>query len=111
MAILVIPMLEIQTKGNANRTTSLDGVNYILQIRQNPREDFAYVSILDTENNPIRSGLKVVSNWPLMRLMRNTPRPAGQIITIDTRTIPDDPDFSEFGIDVLLGYAEEDSVS
>lgn len=110
MAILITPMLQIQSKGNANRTTLYDGVNYILQIRQNEREDFAYVSILDTENNPIRSGLKVVSNWPLMRLMRTIPRPPGEVITIDTRTIPDDPAWSEFGIDVLLGYAEEDSI-
>ena len=103
-------MKNIQAKGAANRTVSYDGTNYILQIRENEREGVAYISILDTENNPIRSGIKVVSNWPLIRLMRNTPRPPGEIITIDTRSVPEDPTWEEFGIDVLLGYAEESSI-
>lgn len=110
MAILVSPTPNAQTYGNFKRTVALDGVNYQYQFIENSREDFWYLNILDTEDNPIRTGIKIVSNWPLIRLMRNTPRPPGEVITIDTRAIADDPSIDEFGIDVLLGYAEEASI-
>lgn len=110
MATLISPMKNAQAKGAFTRTVLWDGVNYKLHFQENEREDFWYVSVADTEDNPIRSGRKIVSNWPLIRLMRNTPRPPGEIVTIDTRTPADDPDLDEFGIDVLLGYVEQDSL-
>ena len=100
-------MEDAQTLGNFYYTVSLDGVNYQLVFKYNGREDFWYFDILDTEDNPIRSGIKVVSNWPLLRLMKNEPRPPGELMGIDTRDIALDPHLEEFGVEVVFGYIEE----
>jgi hypothetical protein len=109
MAVLIIPLETASELGNLNFTTSMDGVTYKVFLKYNAREDFWYVSLEDLEDNSIRTGLKIVSNWPLLRLMKGTPRPAGELMAIDTRVFAIDPDLSEFGAEIEFSYIEEDT--
>lgn len=106
MAVLQIKTPNAQALGTFNRTVSLEGINYQFQFYENTREGFWYFNFLDTEGNPIRTSIKIVSNWAFLRTLRTTPRPPGDIISIDTRNIKLDPGIDEFGIDVILGYIE-----
>jgi hypothetical protein len=106
MSTTIIPVEDASTLGPFFFTVDLDGVNYQFNLTPNEREDFWYLDVLDIDDNVIRQGVKVVSNWPLLRLVMDTPRPEGEVITIDTRYAPLDPGLDDFGIEVLLGYEE-----
>jgi hypothetical protein len=110
MATTIIPMEDAADLGQFLFSVDLDGVNYQFDMRYNEREGFWYFNISDVDGNIIRSGVKVVSNWPLIRLLMDSNRPAGELITIDTRYQPLDPGLSDLGIDVLFGYEEEATV-
>jgi len=110
MAIIITPIKDATTLGNFSRIVALDGVNYKLTFNYNSRDDYWYFSISDTEDNPIKSGYRLVSSWAQLHTLRNTPRPPGEIITIDTRSTPLDPGFEDLGTNVLIGYVEEDSL-
>lgn len=102
-------MEDAQFLGEFFFTVALDGVNYKFQFQYNEREDFWYFNILDIEDNLIRTGLKVVSNWSLLRLMRGEIRPPGDLISVDTRDTPLDPHLENLGIESLFSYLEEGS--
>jgi hypothetical protein len=110
MAFLVIPLENAPELGNLNFTTSMDGVSYKIYLKYNGREDFWYADLEDIEENIIRQGIKVVSNWALLRLIQTTPRPPGELMAIDTRFSPIDPSLAEFGNEIELLYVEEGSL-
>jgi hypothetical protein len=110
MATTIIPIEDAENLGQFLFTVDLDGTNFQFDMRYNQREDFWYLNISDIDGNLLRSGIKVVSNWPLIRLLRSTPRPNGEIITIDTRYAPLDPGLADLGVDVLFGYEELDTI-
>ncbi len=106
MAITTTPLENAAELGNFQVNAVYDGVTYQLDFKYNDREDAWYVDLSDIDGNSIRGGVKVVSNWPLLRLVQQIPRPAGEIITIDTRDIPLDPNLDDLGTHVLFGYAD-----
>jgi hypothetical protein len=111
MGYLIIPTMNAQTYGNFSQTVSLDGIDYQLQYKYNDRESFWYFNLLDTEDNPIKTGIKIVSNWPFLRNVVNTTRPGGELIGVDTRQPPLDPGFDDLGFAVKMGYIEEDELA
>lgn len=106
MSTLIIPMVDAGELGAFFLTTELNGSSYRLNFQYNSREDFWYFDILDSEGNQIRSGIKVVVNYPLLRLAMMRDRPPGELLGIDTRAIPVDPTLLELGVDVLFAYEE-----
>lgn len=108
MTLWIIPMENAAKLGKFHFTVDLDGVNYQFFFKCNAREDFWYLDILDTEDNPIQSGKKVVSNLPLLRLLKSTLRPAGEPIPLDTRDRPFDPNLENLGTDVIFGYIDQE---
>ncbi len=91
-------------------SVDLEGVDYVFSFQYNGREDFWYVDISDVEGNPIRSGMKVVSNFPLMRLCKEEDIPPGKILVLDTTDEPIDPGLLDLGVRAILAYEEEVSV-
>jgi len=78
--------------------TRLDGIDYILGFRHSQREDRWYLSIYDSEQNPILLGLKIVANWPLLQAYRfNTLVPPGEIMAQDLTTDESPPGLNEMG--------------
>lgn len=110
MGYLIIPTTNAQTYGNFSQTVSLDGIDYQLLYKYNDREGFWYFDLLDTEDNPIKTGIKIVSNWPFLRNLKQAPRPSGELLAVDTRQPPLDPEFDDLGFDVKMGYIEQDSL-
>lgn len=95
MATLVIP-----TSADPFQTfkTRLDGVDYLISLAYNQREDRIYLSLADDEGTPIVSGLKVVANWPLLfRHRYNTAIPPGELMAIDTTSDKSPPSLGELG--------------
>jgi hypothetical protein len=87
----------------------LDGVDYLLSLAYNQREDRIYLSLADDEENPIVSGIKVLANWPLLFRHRYNPAiPPGELMAIDTTTDGSPPGLGELGagLRVQLIYFE-----
>jgi hypothetical protein len=110
MSLYQIPTPDAAQDGAFFFTVSLDGTDYLLNFQYNSREDFWYVSVSDVDGNPIRSGVKVVANFPLLLYCQCMEKPPGELITINTEDEPVDPGLEAFGIDSILCYEEEATV-
>ena len=63
-------------------------------------------SFVDLNDNELRSGLKVVSEWDLTRLWTDVINaPAGDTITISTGDPIDVPNEEQLGEEVILAYS------
>lgn len=86
-------------------TVDLDGVDFVLNFEFNIRDGFWYMDVLNTAGEHIRSGLKVVVNFPLLTRWRETGvRPEGELFVIDTRPTPTDPGLEDLGVNGILLY-------
>ena len=98
---------EANTRGNYSQRTVLDGREYLLTFRWNQREAKWYLSIADSEEAPIVSGVKVVLNFPLItNRVRDIRRPPGEIFAVDPSGDERDPGFNDLGARVRLLYIE-----
>jgi hypothetical protein len=80
------------------QNVNLDGVEYILSLSYNQREDRWYLSLADDEGAPLISGLKLQANWGLLfRHRYNTALPPGEIMAVDTTTDGSPPTLLELG--------------
>ena len=96
MAILLIPT----TPGQPyyQQKTRLDGRDFLLHFAYNEREARWYLSIHDEEDTPLRKGLKLVANWPLLRHYREDPRmPPGELIIFDLTGDGSPPTLDDLG--------------
>lgn len=84
----------------------LSGTNYQLDFHFNLRDGAWYMSVLDTEGNQMRSGLKVVVNWRLLRRWVSALKPPGILAVVDYRIPPEDPTESGLGAEGVLLYNE-----
>jgi hypothetical protein len=87
-------------------TVDLGGTNYQLKFQFNERDSAWYMDILDTAGNPMRSGIKVVVNFPLLTRWRDDLRPPGELAGIDLTADPIDPTMERLGEDCVLYYNE-----
>lgn len=106
MNFYVIPMEDAPELGAFYLNVELSGSTYQLNFQYNSREGFWYFDLLDVDGNYIRSGIKIVSNYPLIRLAMMQGRPLGELIAIDTRSIKADPTLEDLGNAVVFGYVE-----
>lgn len=109
MASFIIP-----TRGdllNYDQSVTLDGVVFNLQFRFNQRDDAWTLNVLDESQNRIKSGIKLVANFPLLRLVRDLRRPAGELVSLDVRVLPAPPRQEELGDIIDLAYTDEAGVA
>jgi hypothetical protein len=104
MSTLTLPT---RTDGTAHYSFDvlLDGAKFYFDLRWNARDGAWYMSISDRDRAPIVSGVRVVTNWPLLRRCVDPRRPAGTIIAIDS-TEEGDPGLTDLGGRVVLTYTE-----
>lgn len=81
----------------------LDDVTFEIDLRFNLRDQHWYLSLADADGNSLRQGLKIVSNWPLLRTMVQQNRPDRDLIAVRPSG-SGDPDRETLGEDVLLAY-------
>lgn len=109
MARFVIPVPD----GTAARSqwvqrTIIAGREYLLSFRWNTREERWYLSIADQDGVAIVSGLKIVCNWPLTRLVTDPRAPEADLIAIDMSGDGIDPGLLDLGVRVLLTLTTAD---
>lgn len=107
MSVFTIPLEDAAEDGNLQATVDLDGSDYKLDYQYNSREGFWYCSLLDSAGNHLRSGIKIVSNFPLLRLMMSRTRPPGELMCMDTRIEPDDPGLEDLDVNAEFGYVDQ----
>jgi hypothetical protein len=86
----------------------LDNVSFRLQFKFNQRDQAWYMDVLDSADNQLRSGLRVVSDWTLLRLWQEIEkRPVGEIIATAQGDIARPALIDELGDEVILTYLDE----
>ena len=106
MAVVIIP-----TRGDIGAyffKVELDGVLYRFAFQHNDRERRWYMDLKTGDGAPIRSGIKLVANFPLLRMLSAVNRPPGEILVLNTRN-DDDPDLAGLGNLVQLAYVGADT--
>lgn len=88
------------------QNVELDATVFQLVFRFNDREGFWYLDINDVEGNRIRSGIKLVVAFPLLRLIAQTPRPEGEMVVVDTTSSDAEAGLNDLGGTSLLAYEE-----
>lgn len=104
MATLVIPTRTDLTA--YSQETVLNGETFTLSFQFNDREQTWYIDVITQGGDIVREGIKVVSNWVLMRLAVDASAPSGYISTVDSRVTPAPAGESDLGDSVLLTFEE-----
>lgn len=87
---------------------ALDGVEYIFRFDWNNREQRWYMGIKDTDEAPLVSGVKLVSETPLTFTQKYVAGlPQGEFLLLDFETGGVPPGFSDIGQRVELWYYSE----
>jgi len=106
MAIVSIPCSPAGQPSWMQRTT-IAGRDYQLTFQWVQRDGHWWFSLADQDGAPITSGVKLVTNWPLLRGVTDTRRPPGNLMVVDGTGVNDlDPGFSDLGTRFLLMYAD-----
>lgn len=93
---LVIPVPE--TAYSAQRIT-LDGRTYTLRLSWNTLAASWYLGIDDVEGEPIVDGIRVLTDWPMLRFYRADLRvPPGEFLAQTLTTDVSPPGYDDFGI-------------
>lgn len=64
-------------------TVSLDGSDFIIRYRWFPRPDRWHISLYDADGEPIRVGVRVSPDRPVLRDNAHPFRPPGELIPFD----------------------------
>jgi len=85
----------------------LDEVSFQLEFKFNERDQAWYLSILDPAGNDLRTGLRVVSDWTLLRLWAEIDkRPAGEMIAVAQGGIARPALIDELGKEIIFTYLD-----
>lgn len=82
----------------------LDGVSFILAFEWNDRDSTWSLNLLDSESNPIITGVGLRVGLPLLTRYTGIAGPAGVLEVIDTTGKGLDPGFADLGERVQLLY-------
>lgn len=104
MSTLEIPTST--TLANYSEQVTLDGATFTLSFLFNAREGFWYLDIFDLQGNRIRSGIKIVINFPLLRLIASLDAPPGELIAVDPTGADLEPGLTDLGDAATLVYVE-----
>jgi len=97
--------IPLQTSVSSFRQrTSLDGVPFELEFRWNERDGAWYMSIADTDGNPLRSGIRLAVDSPLLHSLVSDTRPNGELYAIDIEDSGEEAGFDDLGQRVVLYY-------
>jgi len=86
-------------------TIELDAVVYTISMVYNTRAGRWFFSMLDLDGNPLREGIKMVSNWELTLTWVQQGRPDGGMYVINPEN-DDDADRDTLGTSAVFCYDE-----
>lgn len=90
--------------GNYDEQVEIGGAVFGLQFRYNAREACWYLNLLDVNGTILRAGVKLVPNWPLLRLMVDLTRPEGELVALDSRAVSLPPALADLSTLVQLAF-------
>lgn len=94
-----------------SQRTTLDGKEYLLKFDYSEREDRWFLSLYDVDETPLALGIKVIPNWPLLRLHVSNPDvPQGKLVARDFSLAPAAPGFGDLGRRVSILYYDEEAL-
>ena len=94
---------------NQQMSVALDGVEFILRLFWNDRDESWYIDVSAGDGTPIWMGSRVATGVPILHQCVHARRPAGELVAIDTLNEDKDPDLDDFGADparIQLIYIE-----
>lgn len=100
--MVIIPL--INTRPHYTMQVELDGTTYGLELQWNFREEAWYLSLADSDGNPINAGVKLVVGFPLLTRSKDARAPGGFFQAQDTTGGDSDPGFADLGGRVQLYY-------
>lgn len=77
--------------------TVLSGTAYLLVLRYSQRQACFFLDVKLDDGTPIASGIKVVSNFPLLHRCVDERRPAGELVARPSGSDDTTPDLGELG--------------
>jgi hypothetical protein len=80
-------------------TTVLDGTDYLFEFRYNQRENCWYFSVSTTDGVALVSGVKIVSNRPLLSRFADVRLPPGMLVAFANTTDASPPGLADLGED------------
>jgi hypothetical protein len=105
MTIYAIPSTP-GVQSNWVQRTQLDGVDYLFRFLWSQRDGHWSIDVADQDGVAIASGVRLVTNWPLMRTCVDPRRPPGILAVMDTTSANDaDPGFADLGSRFVLTYS------
>ncbi len=95
------------------QTTTLDGIDYVLEFRYNTREATYYLSISLTDQTVLAQGIKLVSDFPLLQAYADIRMPPGELVAMAFGSNDANPAIGELGIGqrVELTYITESEMA
>jgi hypothetical protein len=111
MSIFTIPIVDAATDGNFYFRVELDGEDFFLNFSFNQRDSHWYMDLSTIDGTPVRSGVKIVANWPLLSTLADRVRPKGEFVATDARRIPADPGLDDLGGNVVLSYVDQETLA
>ncbi len=84
--------------------TTLDGVSFVIDVHWNTREQAWYMDLLDDDETPIRSGIKIVLGALLGARSADDRFPEGTFSVVDTSGAELDATFDDMGVRVQVWY-------
>ena len=102
MPLFILPVSDTLT--NYELEISLDGVSYRIRLKFNSRSEAWFLDLFDANGERLRSGIRVVSDWSLLRLFQGEGRPEGDLLTLSSQSSISAPDEDQLGAEVLLTY-------
>lgn len=90
----------------------LELIVFRFRFQFNTRDQSWFFDILTDEGDPIRQGIKVVTNFPLLSRIARADRPPGELVAIDTTGEDRRAGLDELGVgqQVELIYFDADEV-
>ncbi len=91
--------------------TTLEGEEYVFDIRWNSREESWYMSIFDGEANPIRQNIKIVLGVKLGKRVTHADFPPGAMVAVDTTNRGIEAKYDDLGERVIVVYLSSAEVA
>lgn len=91
-------------------SVELDGNPYILRVLWNERFAYFTLSIMEANESPLLTNVKMVKNYPLIGRFKNELLPFGDLYFIQEKGSAARPGYSDLGVTFGLYYYEADTV-
>ncbi len=92
-------------------STAIDGVQYIVDVRWNERDEAWYLDLLSSDGDPIKHGMKIALGTKLGRRCVDPRFPTGAIIARDLTGNGNDAGRYDLGTRVQLRYYSADEIT